>query len=107
MKFGDILRKLLEEKGITRKELASKLDISLSTVGNYICNTREPDFETLKRLADYFSVSIDYLLNYQSNNTTDHMEDDVLRIFRLLDDNQKELYLEQGKVFLKLNQKEK
>ena len=48
MKFGDILRELLEEKELSQKQLAEDLNISASAVGNYVRNNREPDFETLK-----------------------------------------------------------
>lgn len=100
MQFGDILRNLLEENELSQKQLAINLNIAVSTIGNYVRNTREPDFDTLKLFASYFSVSIDYLLNYQSENTNNHMEDEMLRVFRSLTDSEKELYLEQGKVFI-------
>ena len=58
MNFGDRLRILIDERGITQKELASQLNIAPSTVSSYVQNTREPDFTTLKSLAIYFSVSI-------------------------------------------------
>ena len=106
MRFGDILRSLLEEKDITQKQLAINLNIAVSTLGNYICNIREPDFETVKLFAAYFSVSTDYLLDYQSGTTTDHAEDELLRIFRSLPNNQRTLYLEQGRVFVRFNQDE-
>lgn len=114
MKFGDKLRILIEEQGVTQKELANKLNISPSTLGNYIQNTREPDFDTLKLFSAYFTVSIDYLLDYRFEDSIsacqsdcNHAEDELLRIFRSLTDNQKEIYLEQGKAFIKFNQKEK
>ena len=105
MKFGDVLRNLLDEKDISQKQFANSLNIAPSTLGNYIRNTREPDFDTLKLFADYFSVSIDYLLSYQSSIANNRTEDEMLRIFRSLTDYQQELYLEQGKGFIKLNQK--
>ena len=61
MRFGETLRELLAEEGITQKQMAADLNIAASTLGNYIQNSREPDHETLKRIADYFDVSMDYL----------------------------------------------
>ena len=55
MLFGDILRELLEEEGISQKQLAHDLNISAPTLGNYVRNLRQPDFETVKRIAAYFS----------------------------------------------------
>ena len=107
MKFGDVLRALLEERDMTQKQLATDLNIAPSTIGGYAQNSSEPDFETLKRLAKYFDCSIDFLLDYRTGRTASHQEDELLRIFRSLSDEQKELYVEQGRVFIKLSQKEK
>ena len=106
MNFGDVLRSLLEERNISQKKLAIDLNIAPSTIGGYVQNSSEPDFETLKRLAKYFDVTTDYLLDYRSGKADTHEEDDLLRIFRSLSVEQKELYLEQGKVFVRLNQRE-
>ena len=106
MNFGDVLRALLEERDMTQKQLASDLNIAPSTIGGYVQNSSEPDFETLKRLAKYFGTSIDYRLDYRTGHTATHQEDDLLRIFRSITTEQKELYIEQGKVFIKLNKKD-
>ncbi|MCH5303627.1 MAG: helix-turn-helix transcriptional regulator [Ruminococcus sp.] len=106
MKFGERLRALIEERNITQKELANKLNIAPSTVSSYAQSTREPDFETLKMIANYFNVTTDYLLGYKpSNSNTTSQEDDLLRVFRDLSADQKEICLEQCKVFIKINQK--
>jgi transcriptional regulator with XRE-family HTH domain len=57
-----ILRKLRENKGITQAELGKVLSISPSTIGMYEQGRRSPDYETLKKIADYFGVSTDCLL---------------------------------------------
>ena len=57
------LRKLREERGLTQKELAQALGLSSkSTITNYEQNDRDPDYGTLIKIANYFEVSIDYLL---------------------------------------------
>lgn len=57
------LRDLREEKGLTQKDLAQILGLSSkSTITNYEQNNRDPDYETLIKIAKYFEVSIDYLL---------------------------------------------
>ena len=107
MKFGGKLRTLIEERNITQKELATRLNIAPSTVSSYVQSTREPDFETLKILADFFKVTTDYLLGYKpSNSKTTPQEDDLLRVFRQLTFEQKEICLEQCKAFVKVNRKE-
>ncbi|TCT23351.1 helix-turn-helix protein [Melghiribacillus thermohalophilus] len=60
--IGDKLRKLRNEYKLTQTELASKLGISRGTYAHYEINKRQPDYATLKKIADYFNVSVDYLL---------------------------------------------
>ena len=67
--FQNILKMLRTSKGITQDELAKALKISRSTIGMYESGSREPDFETLELIADYFNVDIDYLLGRTSKTT--------------------------------------
>ena len=83
---------------MTQKQLADDLKIAASTLGNYIQNTREPDYELLKSIADYFHVTTDYLLDHKSTNTISHQEDELLRVYRMLGKDQQELFVEQGKM---------
>lgn len=64
--FGDILTSLREERGIYQKELAAILKVSVGTVSNYENNIHFPDQEALLQLADYFEVTVDYLLGRTS-----------------------------------------
>ncbi len=64
MGFGDRLKELREEKGITQKELGKIINISDRVIGYYEANNRFPKDEyVLKKLADFFEVSIDYLVD--------------------------------------------
>ncbi|EEL64119.1 helix-turn-helix domain-containing protein (plasmid) [Bacillus cereus] len=65
--FGNIIRDLRKQKGITQKELALSLKLSESTIGMYERNERQPDYNTLIRIADYFNVSTDFLLGRDFN----------------------------------------
>ena len=56
------LKKLREDKGITQLKLAMDLNMNQNNISRYENGTREADYETLIKLADYFDVSIDYLL---------------------------------------------
>lgn len=64
--FGEILTSLREERGIYQKELAAILKVSVGTVSNYENNIHFPDQEALLQLADYFGVTVDYLLGRTS-----------------------------------------
>lgn len=62
MEFGIFLTKLRKERGILQKDLANYLNVSVSTISNYEKDVHLPDLDTLVRIADYFDVSTDYLL---------------------------------------------
>lgn len=61
-KFTSRLKELRKEKNITQKELADTLGLAQSTIANYEQGIRFPDNAMIKNLADYFNVSLDYLL---------------------------------------------
>lgn len=99
-----VLRTLLEERDISQRQLAQDLNMAPSTMGNYIRDLREPDFETLKRIADYFSVSIDYLLEHSTAVLPDNVSQQALQLLCSLSPADQRLWLEQGKVLLRLHQ---
>ena len=106
MSLGENLRNLIDERDMTQKELAKILNIAASTLGGYIQGYSEPDFETLKLLASYFDVSTDYLLDFQRNRSYTRNQQELLRIFDSLRPEQQELYIEQGKAFIRINARE-
>lgn len=67
--FQSVLKSLRTAKGLTQDELAKSLKISRSTIGMYESGSREPDYETLESIADFFNVDTDYLLG-RTNKTT-------------------------------------
>lgn len=67
--FQNVLKALRTSHHLTQDELSKKLQISRSTIGMYEKGAREPDFETLELIADYFNVDIDYLLGRTTKTT--------------------------------------
>ncbi|KMT22974.1 helix-turn-helix domain-containing protein [Clostridium cylindrosporum] len=61
------LKELRREKDILQKDVAEKLNISTSAYGFYEQGKRTPDLTTLELLADFFNVSVDYLLGRTNN----------------------------------------
>lgn len=57
-----ILRSLRESKKLTQADMASILEIERSTYTKYESGKSKPDSVMLKKIADYFEVSVDYLL---------------------------------------------
>lgn len=60
--FGDRLKDLREDSDLTQSELAKILNISRETISGYENSGKEPSFDVLIQIADYFDVSLDYLL---------------------------------------------
>ena len=103
MSFGTKLRTLIEDQNLTQKEVALKLNIAPSTLGSYIQNAREPDFATLKSISRFFNVSTDYLLDNPIGNAATPQENELLQIYRSLEPEQRDICLEQCKVFVHVN----
>ncbi len=61
--LGDILKELRSKKNLYQQDLADILSVSKSTVAMWETNKREPDLLMLKKIANFFEVSIDYLLS--------------------------------------------
>ena len=62
MEFGEFLAKLRKEKGYLQKEIAAYLNVTVATVSNYEKGVHTPDLNTLIKLADFYGVSLDYLV---------------------------------------------
>lgn len=60
--LGEKIKDLRIKKGLTQPEMGKILNIGKSTISQYENNKNTPDAEMLKRIADLFNVSIDYLL---------------------------------------------
>jgi transcriptional regulator with XRE-family HTH domain len=66
---GDKIALLREKRGLTQEDLANKIGISRASLSHYEKNRREPDYATMTKLADFFHVSVDYLLGRTSEPT--------------------------------------
>ncbi|ALA55026.1 helix-turn-helix transcriptional regulator [Shouchella clausii] len=71
MNLGERIRSLREKEELTQKQLAEKLKIPHQNLSNYERNFRQPDYETLNKIASYFDVSVDYLLGRTDNPNSD------------------------------------
>ena len=69
MSRGDLmrLRELREKRHISQLKLAMDLSVNQNTISRYEKGIREADYNTLIKIADYFNVSIDYLLGRTDN----------------------------------------
>ncbi len=60
------LKELRKQRNITQSELAKYLGVVKSTISLYENENRLPDIETINKLADYFNVTVDYLLGRET-----------------------------------------
>lgn len=105
MKFGDRLRELLELNNLSQKQLGEKLNIAPSTIGNYVRNIREPDHATLIIFAEYFNVSVDFLLGNTFQNNLNDEEQLLLTVYKGLNSNYKKILVEEAKLLYELQGK--
>ena len=110
MDFSIRLENLLEERNVTQKQLSIELHIAATTLSGYINEYREPDFQTLVRIARYFDVSTDYLLGLCQEkkpvpSSLSPAEGALVHIFRSLSPERQELLTEQAKFYQSLNAK--
>lgn len=74
------IKKLREEKGIFQKDLAKLLKVSIPAINYYENEKRAMDTETASTLADYFNVSVDYLLGKSNIRNPQKIELDDMDI---------------------------
>ncbi|MGQ8922063.1 helix-turn-helix domain-containing protein [Bacillus halotolerans] len=84
MNFSTKIKKLREEKKMKQQEVADKLGIARTTYASYEQGKREPDHETLIKIADYYNVTIDFLLRGESQETQDEIFNEQAR--KILED---------------------
>lgn len=63
------LKQLRKARGISQLKLAIDLEMSQNSISRYETGKRQADYETLIKIADYFNVSLDYLLCRSDDDT--------------------------------------
>lgn len=77
--FGTILKNLRLEKNITQKDLAKHLGVSDRSVGYYETGQRTPPPDILEKIADYFNVTVDFLLGRTDIRNLNQVESRINR----------------------------
>lgn len=73
--FGNRLKELRIKKGLLQKQVSFELGIKVSRYSSYESNSRFPELSILIKIADYYNVSIDYLIG-RDNKT--HLDNEKL-----------------------------
>ena len=78
------LLELRNKKNITQKEIAEKLFLTQNGYSSYENGRTEPNIETLCKLADFYDVSLDYLVGRERNNDIGYLNDRQISAIKLL-----------------------
>lgn len=70
--LGNKIKELRKEKGLTLKRLGELLNLGESTMSMYESGKRNPDYETLRKIAEIFECSTDYLLGLSGSKGLDN-----------------------------------
>lgn len=87
MDLGKILSKLRKEKGLNQREFANSFGVSNGAVAMWETDKRQPDIDTLIKIAKFYNVSLDYLLgsssdfSNQSNIELFPMDEELIKYF--------------------------
>ncbi len=73
METSEVIRNLRTKNNLSSKELSKILNISESSVSLYESGKRKPSLDLLIKIADYFSVSTDYLLGISDKENENNM----------------------------------
>ena len=106
--FGIRLKYLRTQDGLTQTELGHALEIAKSTISMYESGKREPDFETIEKIADYFNVDMATFFPSGEIERTAVPKDDglspleaqLMEYIRRLTDDQKRMLLAQIELLL-------
>jgi transcriptional regulator with XRE-family HTH domain len=106
------LKRLREENHLTQEELANNLGLKRYNISDWEQGRTQPDIDSIKKLADYFQVSTDYLLGKSDirniNNENEDYRiafDDIGKDYAELEDSEKDMIKTMIKAFKDKHQK--
>lgn len=97
------LKELRKERNLTQTELAKFLNSTQQTYQRYEIEQSEPNLDTLCKLADFYGVTLDYLIGREYNNELGYINDtekELIKNFRQLNNLNKVKMLSEIKGFL-------
>ena len=78
MNFANTLKNLREANNVTQEQLAEHLKVTRPTIAGYETKSRQPDYERLQKIADFFHVSIDYLIRGMDDAKLTPMKENIV-----------------------------
>ena len=77
------LKKLRKENNKTQDDIANIINTSRVTYTRYELETSEPNIETLIKIADYYNVSLDYLVGRNYNNPLGYLTEEQIKFIKI------------------------
>ncbi|MFC5648379.1 helix-turn-helix domain-containing protein [Paenibacillus solisilvae] len=84
MTMGDRLRELRLRKSLSQEDVARQIGVTRSAYSHYEINNRQPVYETLKKLAVLFNVSLDYIIGGEPVKPETQVTPEAIEIIRIL-----------------------
>lgn len=111
MSFGERLQNLLDERDMSQKRLAEELNMAATTINGYIKEHRQPDYNTLIRIAEHLGVTTDYLLGVSKFRRAEEQvltakEENLVGLYRNLQSDKQDLLIEQAEFYQRVRKKE-
>ena len=75
MRFSDNIRNIRLQRGMTQRDVADGLGTSQSAIAMWETGSREPDFKTIQRIANYFNVPMSSILP-----SSESIDDDYVNV---------------------------
>lgn len=80
--ISERLHELIEKVGLSQKDIATNLGLSQQRFNYYVTGRREPDADTLSKIADYFDVTTDYLIGRKGKKKASPSEDGLAKLLQ-------------------------
>lgn len=98
------LQKLRKERKNTQEEIAKYLNMTQSTYQHYENGRAEPNIETLCKLADYYNVSLDYLVGRERPNDIGYLNQEQTTLVKVIKNlNQQNIFILTGRAMAMLD----
>lgn len=95
----EIFENLLKERGVTAYKVAQDTGITTATLSSWKKGRYTPKREKLQKLADYFGVTVDYLMTGENNTESGLTHKDEKDIEKILDQTREQLLSQEGLMF--------
>jgi len=99
--LGERIASLRKKRNLSQYDLAERLGFSRGKLANYEQGSRQPDYDTLKSIADFFDVSVEYLLygEIKQNSEANLSSKDEKDIAKRMEEFKRDLTKQDGLLF--------